>query len=48
MASFSDRLEMTSLALEDAASRILQPPTCRFLVATLDAPIPDGTPELHG
>jgi nicotinate-nucleotide adenylyltransferase len=45
LASFPDRLEMTTLALDDPAIRNLQPPTSRFLVSTLDAPRPDGTPN---
>jgi nicotinate-nucleotide adenylyltransferase len=45
MASFSDRVEMTTLALDDPATRNLQPPTSNFLVSTLDAPHPDGTPN---
>jgi nicotinate-nucleotide adenylyltransferase len=45
MASFPDRLEMTTLALDDPATRNLQPPNTNFLVSTLDAPRPDGTPN---
>jgi nicotinate-nucleotide adenylyltransferase len=45
MASFPDRIEMTTLALDDPATRNLQPPTSKFLVSTLDAPRPDGAPN---
>jgi nicotinate-nucleotide adenylyltransferase len=45
LASFPDRLEMIALALDDAATRKLHPPTSNFLVSTLDAPHPDGTPN---
>jgi nicotinate-nucleotide adenylyltransferase len=45
MASFPDRLEMATLALDDPATRSLLPATCNFLVSTLDAPRPDGTPN---
>lgn len=44
-ASFNDRMAMTALALTDPATRNLQPATCNFLVSTLDAPKPDGTPN---
>jgi nicotinate-nucleotide adenylyltransferase len=44
-ASFSDRLEMTALALSDPAVRNLQPATCDFLVSTLDAPRPNREPN---
>ncbi len=45
MASFPDRLEMTTLALDDPATRNTQPPNTNFLVSALDAPRPDGTPN---
>jgi nicotinate-nucleotide adenylyltransferase len=45
MASFPDRLQMTILALDDPATRNLQPATSNFLASTLDAPRPDGTPN---
>lgn len=52
MASFSDRLEMTALALAspDLSSGESQPataapPDSRFFVSTLDAPRPDGQPN---
>jgi nicotinate-nucleotide adenylyltransferase len=45
MASFPDRLQMTTLALDDPATRSLQPPTSKFLVSALDAPHSDGTPN---
>jgi nicotinate-nucleotide adenylyltransferase len=44
-ASFSDRLEMTALALSDPAVRNLQPATCDFLVSTFDAPRPNREPN---
>ncbi len=53
-ASFADRLEMTTLALAPGSppqsTGNLQPATCnspdpRFIVSSLDAPHPDGTPN---
>ncbi len=43
MASYEDRLEMTSLALASTSS--LKPATCNFAVSTLDAPHSDGSPN---
>ncbi len=47
IASFADRLAMTSLALAspDLRPGDLQPATCNFSVSTLDAPRPDGQPN---
>jgi len=42
-ASFADRLAMVTLALASADN--LRPPTCNFVVSTLDAPHPDGSPN---
>lgn len=44
-ASFDDRVAMVTLALTEAATDNLQPATCDFLVSTLDAPHPDGSPN---
>jgi len=43
MASFSDRLEMTRLAL--ATTENLQPAASTFLASDVDAPHPDGSPN---
>jgi nicotinate-nucleotide adenylyltransferase len=47
MASFADRLAMTTLALEspDRSTGNPKPATSKFLVSTLDAPRPDGQPN---
>jgi nicotinate-nucleotide adenylyltransferase len=42
-ASFEDRLAMVELALATTGNP--QPATCNFLVSTLDAPHPDGSPN---
>ena len=45
IASFPDRMAMTTLALADPETRQLKPATCNFSLSNLDAPRPDGTPN---